>query len=84
MQPCCRLLNRRPRKPGDEVELFWWLEQNGRTVAELSRPKPDVELLMSTNQTPALWVKFMKSSTSGSVKVVSMSLDRPIRSFRVL
>ena len=35
-----------PRKPWDEVrsrlldevELFWWLDQNGRTVAELSRP----------------------------------------------
>ena len=32
VQPCCRLLNIWPWKPGDEVELFWYLEQNGWTV----------------------------------------------------
>ena len=34
VQPGCRLLNRWPGKPGDEVELFWLFEQNGRTIAE--------------------------------------------------
>ena len=30
----CRLLTHWPRKPGDKIELFWELEQNGATVAE--------------------------------------------------
>ena len=67
--------------------LLWRSLLNGRSPVQFLkvlqllmslRPRPNVKTFTrSVNQT--LWVKFMKSSTSGSVKVAWMSLDRPTR-----
>ena len=57
---------------------------NTSHIAIQLRPSPIVELFTSHGTNYTWWGKFMKSSTSGSLKFVWMSLDRPTRSIRLL
>ena len=54
--PFCRFLNRWLRKPGDKIELFWYLEQNGATVTEhFTRFMAKYYLKTSQEQQEDIW-----------------------------
>ena len=63
-------------RPIGNSRVFWMFRSAHGTTLRLD------QTFHETNET--YWVKFMKRSTSGSVKFIWMSLDRPTRSIRLL
>ena len=88
VQPGYRLLNRWPRKPGDEVELFWYFEQNGGTVADFTRftakycLKPSQEH-QEDNSTDNIRYNGVNLQTWGDLNLLNCIIIRKLNPFQI-